>query len=113
MRISMSIQHEHADDVLSYEDIEGSVYLRAGHLQVVYEVEITLTALVTKVMCSSSRFGRWLTCNREDQGRSGEISCSRWSQSEGVTDLEEGLHDVVAHDGFSAHLVAGEVPEEG
>ena len=37
----MSIQHEHADDVHSYEDIEGSVYLRAGHVQVVYEVDHT------------------------------------------------------------------------
>ena len=62
----MSIQNEHADDVHSYEDIEGSVYLRAGHVQVVYEV-----------MCSSSRLGRSLTCNRKDQGRSGKMSCSR------------------------------------
>ena len=37
----MSIQHEHADDVHCYEDIEGSVYLRAGHVQIVYEVDHT------------------------------------------------------------------------
>ena len=74
---------------------------------------ITPTALVTKVMCSSSRLGRRLTCNREDQGRSGKISCSRWSQSGGVTDPEEELHYDEAHDGISAHLVADGVPEEG
>ena len=74
---------------------------------------ITLTALVTKVTCSSSKLGRWITCNRENQGRSGKISCSRWSQSGGVTYLEEKIHYDKAHNGICPHLVAGEVPEEG